>query len=185
MYICSTGQTKTWTPNGRWEVNLVSRTVVIPMHKNGPSCEKCKLPAVAIYSWETKVFGRISPRAGMMCATCSVKVLNKISMYEAPDGERIFYKPNSNMTMHTVFEYERPSTVEHAPLISDKRTKRELSGAAARTLLRIVTHDSRVDPITYTGKRGLRRMYTVECSACHIKYARATRKKCPGCGKVN
>lgn len=155
----------------------------IPMDQVGPSCQRCHVPATALYTWEESVWGRAAKRYSLLCATCSVKVLEQVTSYEA-DGELRYYRPNSNMSMKLTFNYERPMRPEWEPLPPQYKPK-QLSPTVVVALIRNMTHDQRTDRSNYKGAPLRKWLTSVECAGCHVKYTLVKAKKCPGCGMTN
>ena len=179
---------------------MSQRTITIPMSREAPRCEgpdasrrkvrsrrSCHLPANGVYKWETVHFGNVKQHAALLCATCSTTIANRIQAYEDTHGELQYSKPNKNLTLHTLFTYEKPvevvPTPEPHPKLVVVRGNRRLAAPVGRALLRNALHDQRVDVSNYRGNPNARWYHTVECPACHVKFTRANaRKRCPGCG---
>lgn len=82
----------------------MSATINIPTHLAPPRCQ-CGNPALGVYEWETKSFSNIAKHKAVLCATCGLELADKVRCYESNEGELIFYKPNSNVTILARFNY--------------------------------------------------------------------------------
>ena len=91
-----------------WSNQVTTRVLHIPATSEPPRCSRCKQPALGVYGWESKSFGRVSTHKSILCATCGLNIADEIKAFEVPGDDKLaFYKPNSNVMIVVRFNYEK------------------------------------------------------------------------------
>lgn len=167
-------------------INIPSNAQVIP-------CATCGTPALGVYTWAERNWGRDSVRQRILCAACGLNISNVVKMFIPSDAdEPIFYKPNHDVKILATFEYVptvqpgTPSPIDRSdPRLIHKCIPPTFAPGMAAALSRNATHDDSRTPLATRGKPRLQWMKRISCSGCGCVYGAVRARKCPRCEQVN